>query len=285
MLKLTIGVALCLASTAHAQNGPRTGGPAPEDFEGTRAAVDLALTGNLARGISDRDLITLRGTLTLWHGALGVFLQPYYLYADIKLGAMPRVKTDDERYLRALVYYTFKEPFYVYGVTAYDASLRRKIDARLLAGGGVGLTAVNKPDVTFVTALGLFLFERAYYEGNPMAMPPVPESRRSVIRTSLRLYGRYKIAERLNLMHDIYLIPAIYDLTNNKAFSDLRAMASGIVEVPIVLGFAGRVAVDWTYEGYTVPGTEPHDLAITFGVSYKNEWTLSEPTPPPPPVQ
>jgi len=277
----TLAILVGLTVAAHAQTGPRTGGPAPGDFKGTRAAVDLSLTGNLARGVSDRDLVAFRGALTFWTGPIGVFIQPYFLYGDVKLGAMPRVQTDDERYLRALVYYTFSEPFFVYGVTALDASLRRKIDKRVLAGGGIGLTAVHRPDITFLAALGVFLFERAYYEANPMAMPPVPETQRNVVRTSLRLYGRYSLGGHLNFVHDVYLIPAIRDLTNDKNFSDLRAMASGVLEVPIVKGFAGRVAVDWTYEGYTVPGTEEHDLAITFGVSYKNDWTLDEPPPPP----
>jgi hypothetical protein len=266
-------VVVCLASSAYAQTGPRTGGPAPGDFEGTRLAVDASLTGNMARGVADRDLINARGGLTFWTGPFGVFVQPYYMYGDVKLGAMPRVKTDDERYLRTLLYYTFREPLFVYGVAAFDHSLRRKIDKRGLAGGGVGVTAVNRPGLTFLTAIGL-LYERAYYDGNAMMM--VPEQQRSVVRTSLRLYGRYKLIDgHINLVHDLYLIPAVRD------FSDLRAMFSGVLEVPLVKGFAGRVAVDATHEGFIVPGTQENDIAITFGVSYKNDWTLVEPAPTP----
>jgi hypothetical protein len=274
-------VVVCLASSAYAQTGPRTGGPAPGDLQGTRLAVDLALTGNLARGVADRDLINARGGLTFWSGPFGVFVQPYYMYGDVKLGAMPRVKTDDERYLRTLVYYTFREPLFVYGVAAFDHSLRRKIDKRALAGGGVGVTAVNRPGLTFLAAVGL-LYERAYYDGNTLPdMTMVPAQDRSVVRTSLRLYGRYKLADgHINLVHDIYLIPAVRD------FDDLRAMFSGVLEVPIIKGFAGRVAVDATHEGFIVRGTQENDIAITFGVSYKNDWLLVDPEPatvtPPP---
>jgi len=272
-------VVLLATASAHAQTGPRTGGPAPGDFKGTRAAVDLSLTGNLARGIADRDLVTLRGSLNFWAGKFGVFVQPYYLYGDVKLSqTAPRVKTDDERYMRTLVFHTFADPLFAYGVTAFDHSLRRRIDKRALLGGGLGATIVNRPGLTFLSAVGL-LYEHAYFDGfvlPDMTVLAVPKDR-EVVRTSLRVYGRYKIAERLNLVHDFYLIP------NVRKLDDMRAMFSGVIELPITAGFAGRVAVDATHEGYIVNGTQEDDIAITFGVSYKNDWTLSGPPPAPAP--
>lgn len=277
--RIAIVIALVVvARAAHAQIGPRTGGPAPGDFVGTKAAVDLSLTGNMARGISDRDLIIMRGGLNFWSGPWGVFVQPYYLYGDVKLGAMPRVKTDDERYLRTLVFRTLVDPIFAYGVAALDHSLRRRIDRRALMGGGVGATLVNRPGLTFLTSVGL-LYEHAEFGVNKLPdMSIVPARDRNVVRTSLRLYGRYKLPH-VNLIHDIYLIPNIRDL------HDLRAMFSGVLEVPITHGFAGRVAVDATHEGVIVPGTQEDDIAITFGVSYKNDWTLSEPPAPTPAAQ
>jgi hypothetical protein len=259
--------------TASAQTGPRTGGPAPGDVQGTKAIVDLSLTGNLARGISDRDLVIMRGGLQFWSGPWGVFVQPYYLYGDVKLGAMPRVKTDDERYLRTLVYRTLVKPLFTYGVVALDHSLRRKIDRRALAGGGFGATIVNRPDLTFLTAVGL-LYEHGEYAENQVQDEVFPAFDRNVVRTSLRLYGRYKLPH-VNLIHDIYFIPNVRDL------HDMRAMFSGVVDVPVAKGFSGRVAVDATHEGEIVEGTKENDIAITFGVAYKNDWTISEPPPPP----
>jgi hypothetical protein len=261
-------VLLLLLGTAHAQTGPRTGGPAPGDFIGRRAAADLSLTGNLARGLVDRDLISGRGSLTFWTGPWGVFVQPYYMYGDVKLGTtLPRTQTDDERYLRVLVYHTFQKPLFEYGVMAADHSLRRKIGRRALGGLGVGATLVNTPKLTFLTAVGL-LGEVAHFDPNTLPdMSMVPALDRSVVRTSLRLYGRYKLPH-VNLIHDIYLIPNVQDL------GDLRAMLSGVVEIPITHGFSGRVAVDATYEGFIVPGTQHDDIAITFGAAYKNDWKL-----------
>jgi len=54
--------------------------------------------------------------------------------------------------------------------------------------------------------------------------------------------------------------------------------------VPIVGGFAGRVAFDATHEGHIVVGTQENDIAITFGLAYKNDWTLVEPPKPPEPA-
>jgi hypothetical protein len=270
MLSVVV-VMVLTAGHASAQTGPRTGGPAPGDVQGQKALIDLSLTGNLARGVADRDLIILRGGLQLWSGAWGIFVQPYYLYGDVKLGAMPRVKTDDERYLRTLVYRTLVKPLFTYGVVALDHSLRRRVDQRALAGAGFGATFVNRADLTFLTAVGLLYEHGEYDTGKRPDMTVTPAYDRNVVRTSLRLYGRYKLPH-INLIHDIYLIPNVRDL------HDLRAMFSGVVEVPVAAGFSGRVAIDATHEGVIVPGTQEDDIAITFGVSYKNDWTFS-PTP------
>jgi hypothetical protein len=275
MLSTVVALVL-IAGRAHAQTGPRTGGPAPGDVQGNKALVDLSLTGNLARGVADRDLIIMRGGLQLWSGAWGVFVQPYYLYGDVKLGPMPRVKTDDERYLRTLVYRTLVKPLFAYGVVALDHSLRRRVERRALAGGGVGATLVNRPGLTFLTAIGLLYEHGEYDTGKRPDMTVTPAFDRNVVRTSLRLYGRYKLPH-INLIHDIYLIPNVRDL------HDMRAMFSGVVEVPVTKGFSGRVAIDATHEGEIVQGTQENDIAITFGVAYKNDWTFSPPPPPPAP--
>ncbi|HUS27208.1 MAG TPA: DUF481 domain-containing protein [Kofleriaceae bacterium] len=266
---------LGLTSTAFAQ-GPRTGGPVPGTVQGAKASVDLSLTGNLARGISDRDLVIGRGNLQYWTGPWGFFLQPYYLYGDVKLGAMPRVKTDDERYLRASVFRTLVKPMFTYGVVALDHSLRRRIDRRALAGGGVGVTLTNQADITFVTSVGL-LYEHGEYGEGKVQDQIFPAKNRNVVRTSLRLYGIYKLPH-VNLIHDVYFIPNVRDL------HDLRAMFSGVLEVPVAKGFAGRVSVDATHEGVIVEGTQEDDIAITFGVSFKNDWTFDPPPPPPAPT-
>jgi hypothetical protein len=275
MRRIVVVLVLMLAAgSARGQTGPRTGGPTPGDNQGTKAAIDLSLTGNLARGISDRDLVILRGGLQFWSGPWGVFVQPYYLYGDVKLGAMPRVKTDDERYLRTLVFRTLVKPLFAYGVVALDHSLRRRIDRRGLAGGGFGATLVNRPDVTFLTSVGL-LYEHGEYAENQVQDQIFPAFDRNVVRASLRLYGRYKLPH-VNLIHDIYLIPNVRDL------HDLRAMFSGVVEVPVAKGFSGRIAIDATHEGVIVEGTQENDIAITFGVAFKNDWTFDPPPPPPP---
>lgn len=53
----------------------------------------------------------------------------------------------------------------------------------------------------------------------------------------------------------------------------------------VAKGFSIRVQAGATYEGLTVAGTKHGDLAITFGVNHKNEWTTKKQLPPtaPPP--
>jgi hypothetical protein len=257
---------------AYAQTGPRTGGPAPGDFVGRRAAIDLSVTGNLARGLVDRDLISGRGAMTYWSGPWGVFVQPYYMYGDVKLGPVPRVKTDDERYLRALLYHTFSRPLFEYGVIAAYHSLRRRIDRRALVGVGLGATLVSTAVSSVSWDVGL-LGEDNHFDPNTLPdMSVVPATHRQVARTSMRLYGRYKLPH-INVIHDVYLIPNVQDV------ADLRAIFSGVVEIPLSSGLSARVAIDATYEGYIVPGTEHDDVAITFGLGYRNDWALSQSIP------
>jgi hypothetical protein len=263
-------VVVVWTSYAHAQGGPRVGGPAPGDDAERALATDVALTANLARGLIDRDLVSLRGSITLLWGSWACFAQAYYLYGDVKLSdTIPRTKTDDERYGRATVARTFAKPIFVLGFTALDHSLRRRIDRRLVVGAGAGATLVHSDLVTFSTSLGV-QSEHSDYGSNTLTdMTIVPPSTVHVTRTSLRLYGSYRLAGRhLTLFHDIYIMP------NVRNVADLRMRASGVVELPLAAGFAARAQIDASYEEHIVPGTQHDDLAITFGASYRGDWKL-----------
>lgn len=258
------------SSSAHAQGGPRTGGPAPGDEKDRELATDVALTANLARGLIDRDLVSLRGSITLISGPWACFAQAYYLYGDIKLSdALPRTKTDDERYFRATLARTFSKPIFVLGFSALDHSLRRRIDRRIVLGAGAGATLVHRDQVTFSASLGVQA-ERTDYDSNMLPdMSIVPPSTAHLTRASLRLYGSYRLAgHHLAVFHDVYVMPNVRDL------ADLRVRASGVVELPLAAGFAARAQIDASYEEHIVPGTQHDDLAITFGASYRGDWKL-----------
>jgi hypothetical protein len=93
---------------------------------------------------------------------------------------------------------------------------------------------------------------------------------RTVARFSLRIYGRYKVADgHISLIHDIYIIPSFHDPTG-----DYRLMFYGAIDVPVVYGFSARMQVDATREGYIAVGTKQNDIAMTFGIAFKNEWKL-----------
>jgi hypothetical protein len=259
-----VAVVCALVAPAHAQIGPRAGGPAPADIDGTTAAVELALAGNLARGLVDRDLVSARGSLALWHGPWGLWLQPYYLYGDVKLAdKLPRTQTDDERYLRVNAFRALSRPLFAWIAGVFDHSLRRRIGHRSYVGGGTGATLVDRADVSFVASLGV-LGEDTHFDSNVLPdMTVVPASVRDVARMSLRMYGRYRLASNhITLTHDLFVMPDVQDT------SDVRVLLSGIVEVPIVAGLAARAQIDASYEQYIVPGTKHDDVAITFGASY-----------------
>jgi hypothetical protein len=263
-------ILLGTASSARAQAGPRAGGPAPGDFSGTNLAADLSLAGSLARGVADRDLVTTRGLVSLWSGRWGVFVQPYYLYGDVKLApTAPRVATDDERYLRTAVFHSFSDPLFEFGVAVLDHSLRRRVGRRALVGGGVGATLHNRDGITVVTSFGI-MAELAHYDSNTLPdMAVAPAFGRDAARESLRIYGRYRlVGGRLVLVHDVYIMPNVQDAV------DLRVLGSGVLEIPISWGFAARIQIDASYEQFIVRGTQHDDVAITFGAAYKTDWKL-----------
>jgi hypothetical protein len=273
---LAIVVVALLAGPVAAQS-PRAGGPAPGDDPTSRIGVDVGLTGNLARGFVDRDLITGRGVVQAWSGPYGVYLQPYWLYGRIGT-PMGKITTDNEIYLRLGLFRTISEPFFVYAVNAFDHSVRRKIDHRELFGGGAGVNLVAQKGVSLLASVGV-LGEHANYAVRMFEdHPELTRSTRNTLRASLRVYGRYRVAGgRFSLTHDVYVIPAIENSND-----DYRFMFFGAIDAPIVKGFMARMQVDATREGIIAVGTKHEDIAITFGLAYKNEWFSKPPSSLPP---
>ncbi|MBA3454630.1 MAG: hypothetical protein H0T42_16205 [Deltaproteobacteria bacterium] len=113
-----------LATPAAAQS-PRAGGPAPSGDQPTRVAAEIAVGGNLARGFVDRELVTARGIFEAWSGKWGGYFQPYWLYGRVGT-PMGKITTDNEVYARTGVFRSLVGPWFLYGVNAYDRSLRRR---------------------------------------------------------------------------------------------------------------------------------------------------------------
>lgn len=271
-------IAMVCAWSAHeaSAQSPRAGGPAPGDSGGeSRLGAEASIAGNLARGFVDRDLIAARGILQGWTGPWGLYLQPYWLYGRVGTPA-GKITTDNELYLRTGLFRQLRDtPMFVYAVSAFDRSLRRKIDYRELLGGGAGVNLVQGKGVSLLTSVGV-LGEVASFEDTTLEDPDGPgtfetDHRRTILRWSVRIYGRYRIGEgKIGLIHDLIVIPSFTDPRD-----DYRILFFGAIDAPIAKGFSVRVQADATYEGLIVVGTKHGDLAVTFGVTYKNEWTVN----------
>jgi len=283
---LAIAFVVCALSAHEAwAQSPRAGGPAPGDSGGeSRVGAEANLAGNLARGFVDRDLIAARGILQGWTGPWGLYVQPYWLYGRVGTAA-GKITTDNEIYVRTGLFRQIREtPLFIYAVSAFDRSVRRKIDYRELAGGGVGVDLLQQQGISLLTSAGV-LGEVANFKDRTLEDPDGPgtfetDKRRTVMRWSVRIYGRYRIGEgKLSLTHDLIVIPSFTDPRD-----DYRVLFFGAIDAPIAKGFSVRVQADATYEGLIVTGTKHGDLAITFGVTYKNEWTTRKQTPPTPAI-
>jgi hypothetical protein len=271
-------VLVLLSSSAARAQSPRAGGPAPGDDPTSRVGADLGLTGNLARGLVDRELIAARGVVQAWQGGWGLYVQPYWLYGRVATPA-GKLTTDNEVYLRIGLFRTVGDPFFVYAVNALDHSLRRKIDHRDLFGAGAGMNIHVTKGTSLLTSVGV-LGEYANYASRAFEdHPERMESTRTTLRASLRVYGRYKLAGgKLSFTHDVYLIPSV-----KEPVEDYRIMVYAALDAQIAKGFGLRAQADATRDGVIVVGTKHEDLTVTFGVTYKAEWvSRRKPRPPSP---
>ena len=276
MTRALLGAVFSIAiATAPAwAQSPRAGGPAPGEDPTSRIATELALTGNLARGLVDRDLISGRGIFQAWTGPWGLYVQPYWLYGRVGT-PMGKLTTDNEIYVRTGLFRTLSGPVFAYGVNVYDRSVRRKIDHRDLLGAGVGVTFLEGKDLSLVSSVGV-LGEITKFDGTMFDSGETIAGNRTLARWSVRVYGRYKVAAgKLALVHDLILVPSF-----DHPILDYRILAYGAIEAPIAKGFAVRVQADATREGKIVAGTKHDDLVVTFGVSYRNEWAIEKPATP-----
>jgi hypothetical protein len=272
---LPLVVALLSCPPLAAAQSPRAGGPAPGDDPGPRVTAELAATGNLARGLIDRDLISARGAISAWSGPWGVYVQPYWLFGRLNtFGPAGKVTTDNEVYVRTGLFRTISGPVFGFLVDVYDHSLRRQIDHRNLLGAGVGASVLQRPGISLLISLGVAGEIAAYRhklldDGSATGLPI--GNTRTIARSSLRVYGRYKLADSpLSVTHDLIVVPAIGDPTN-----DYRILFYGALDLPVGGGFSARMQIDATREGLIAPGTKQDDVAITFGLAFKNEWRPS----------
>ena len=241
-------IVVALARVASADEPAKRGGPVPQTG-GDDLATELAITGSLARGVTDRTLVTARGSLTADAGPWGAFAQTNWVFGEVN-----GRRSDDELYLRTLAFRSFAERCFWFGVAVGEHSLHRMIDERLFAGGGLGTVVVRTRDAKLLASLGAV--DEITWFGDPLL------GERTVARATLRLYGRYALAP-IALTHDAYVMPST---------KDLRAIAYVALDVPLVHGLAGRVAFDASYEQVIAAGTEHGDLAVTFGLAYAGAW-------------
>jgi hypothetical protein len=272
-----------LSSTAMAQS-PRAGGPSPLGEQPAKIGAEIAIGGNLARGFVDREMITARGVFEAWSGKWGLYLQPYWLYGRVGT-PIGKLTTDNEIYERTGLFRTLAGPWFAYAVNAYDRSLRRKIAHRDLLGAGAGIRLWQCGPSSLLTSVGA-LYEVADYKDGSNDSPIIGDGTiarglREVGRWSVRVYGRYRLAGgKINITHDVIVIPSFRDPAH-----DYRILMFGAIEAPLAKGFSVRIQADATREGdaIIVAGTKNDDLAVSFGLAYKAEWSRKPAAPPPPP--
>jgi len=271
---------LAAAVTTAAAQPSRVGGPAGVDDPSPRIAVDLSLGGNLARGFVDREMVAARGMLEASSGDWTIYNQPYWLFARVHPPMGAALTTDNEIYDRTGIFRRLGKRWFVYGVNAYDRSRRRQIDHRDLFGGGGGAALWKSGPSSLQASVGA-LYEVTAYTKSPVLLDAddVPiataDGVRQTGRFSVRIYGRYRLADgKVNLTHDLIVIPSDRDPSH-----DYRVLAYGAIQAPIAKGFSFVVQADATHEGVIANGTKHGDLAITFGIAYKNLWRSAAAAP------
>lgn len=246
------------SALARADEPARRGGPTPTATDGDGVTSEVAATASLARGVTDRTLVTARGIVAAEYDGWGGFVQPSWVFGQVN-----GKRSDNELFVRVLGFHAFADRWFAFAVGVGEHSLHRKIDERAFGGAGVGITALREPAARLLVSVGV-VDEVTWFASPLLADGTVlANDRRQTVRAVARLYGRYVLpGAGVVLTHDLYVMPSV------SARSDLRAIAYVALDVPIHGGLAGRVVVDASYEQRIVEGTEHDDLAVTFGLSY-----------------
>ncbi|MGE5183269.1 MAG: DUF481 domain-containing protein, partial [Acidobacteriota bacterium] len=223
-------------------------------------AAELSATGNLERGLIRQDVVTARAIVSIADRRWSAFVQPYWLYADVN-----GKTTAHELYTRAVGFRALGDRWFAFALGVYDHSFRREIRHHGLAGGGAGATLARWSAGSIVVSLGA-VGELADYDRPALADGTLlAGARRTTLRASARIYGRYRVCERLSLVHDVFVMPSLV------ARDDLRVVAYGGLDLAIAGGLSARIAADASHEDVIVAGTRHDDLAVTFGVSWRSE--------------
>ena len=98
ILVALVGLA-ALGSHARADEPAKRGGPVPIADGDDDVATELAVTGSLARGITDRTLVTARESVTGSTGPWAAFIQSNWVFGEVN-----GKRSDNELYVRTLAF-------------------------------------------------------------------------------------------------------------------------------------------------------------------------------------
>ncbi|WP_046246340.1 DUF481 domain-containing protein [Hymenobacter terrenus] len=214
-------------------------------------SLRTSLDGVASFGNIERLLSTTRASLGYVRPMFGATLSPTFVYGTVER-TIPRER---DLFINLHTYYWPRNTFLGVAFGVFDKSRQRFIEARWVAGAGVGWNAVRRPHQSLVAALAP-LFESTHYR-------PAAEPTRQTVRFGAYVKGRHLLPGRtLWLEHETFLLPSL------ERHLDYRWRSTLVLSCPITQGFSLRLTLDETYERLPAADTLPNDLRTQVGIAY-----------------
>lgn len=236
--------------------------------------TDLSLTSNLFFG-SFAQMQVLGRAFVSYSGARAgndLLASGYQVWVQSEEGgAFARV--GDDTLVSDIPFYYVHPKIYVHGIARFANSYSHLLDARLNAGGGVGVTPIRTETVLFRASLGA-QFEYAHFASSTFNLDvnhdgPV----RMVPRLALLSNGWYRVKDTpvsLRYLGEVTVNPL--DIRDNRQFLD-----SGLDFKLGPSGWSARISALWTRDSVVPEGIQPSELRGGIGFAYS---TPKATTPP-----
>ncbi len=226
--------------------------------------ADLSVTGNYFTGSFQQVQLLGRAFVSYSGARAGNDLLVSALQVWQKQEGAPFVRVADDLVVSEIPFYYVHPRVYVQGLARYANSTSRMVDARVNAGGGVGVTPIRTESVLFRASVGAQV-EHTRFAGDTFNLDVEHDGAlRTVPRLVLFSNGWYRVKGTplsFRYLGDAMLDPR--DPRDNRQFLD-----AGIDVKLGASGWSARTSALWTRDSVVPEGISPGELRAGLGFAY-----------------
>lgn len=229
--------------------------------------ASVAAGGNYTAGNLNQIQAFANGRLSYSGDSLGVdVIANAFRFWLMPPGQMAWRQVGDELTLFGYPYWYFNPNFFVHALARYETSQLHQLDARLLAGGGVGFAPLRSSDANRFVRLSLGAYaEHAVFPGTTFTRDvPHQKGTRTMPRIGFLSNGRITTIE--NILRLRYLLFCFVDPLLPR---DIRFGLDTEADLNIWGPLSFRINANWVYNSVVLSAVQPYDFRATFGLAWR----------------